>query len=55
MFLWKTNYYLILVAIHWSAEGKKAVVELGKVLGDNPDISVLIEGLMMVFSSGPIQ
>lgn len=26
------------------AEGKKAVVELGKVLGDNPDISVLIEG-----------
>lgn len=25
-------------------EGKKAVVELGKVLGDNPDISVLIEG-----------
>ncbi|MFA9191952.1 OmpA family protein [Flavobacterium sp. FZUC8N2.13] len=30
----------------WSVgpEGKKAVVELGKVLGDNPDISVLIEG-----------
>ncbi|MBA0885076.1 OmpA/MotB family protein [Flavobacterium undicola] len=27
-----------------SSEGKKAVVELGKVLGDNPDISVLIEG-----------
>ena len=27
-----------------STEGKKAVVELGKVLGDNPDISVLIEG-----------
>ena len=26
------------------AEGKKAVVELGKVLGDNPDIAVLIEG-----------
>jgi chemotaxis protein MotB len=25
-------------------EGKKAVVELGKVLGDNPDIAVLIEG-----------
>jgi len=25
-------------------EGKKAVVELGKVLGQNPDISVLIEG-----------
>jgi len=25
-------------------EGKKAVVEVGKVLGDNPDISVLIEG-----------
>jgi chemotaxis protein MotB len=25
-------------------EGKKAVVELGKVLGDNPDLSVLIEG-----------
>ena len=30
----------------WSVgpEGKKAVVEVGKVLGDNPDISVLIEG-----------
>jgi chemotaxis protein MotB len=30
----------------WSvgAEGKKAVVELGKVLGENPDIAVLIEG-----------
>jgi len=27
-----------------SAEGKKAVVEVGKVLGINPDISVLIEG-----------
>jgi len=25
-------------------EGKKAVVELGKVLGNNPDIAVLIEG-----------
>ena len=25
-------------------EGKKAVEELGKVLGDNPDLSVLIEG-----------
>ena len=25
-------------------EGKKAIVEVGKVLGDNPDISVLIEG-----------
>ncbi|WP_281227207.1 OmpA family protein [Flavobacterium aquiphilum] len=25
-------------------EGKRAVVEVGKVLGDNPDISVLIEG-----------
>jgi ribosomal protein S6E (S10) len=42
MFLWKT-LLLILVAI-LGAEGKKAVVELGKVLGDNPDISVLIEG-----------
>jgi chemotaxis protein MotB len=30
----------------WSvgAEGKKAVVELGKVLGEKPDIAVLIEG-----------
>ncbi|MFL9830233.1 OmpA family protein [Flavobacterium sp. ARAG 55.4] len=30
----------------WSVgtEGKKAVVELGKVLADNPDIAVLIEG-----------
>ncbi len=30
----------------WSVgtEGKKAVVEVGKVLGDNPEISVLIEG-----------
>ncbi|TRX36344.1 OmpA/MotB family protein [Flavobacterium restrictum] len=27
-----------------SSEGKKAVVEVAKVLGDNPDISVLIEG-----------
>lgn len=27
-----------------SSEGKKAVVELGKVLGDNPEIAVLIEG-----------
>ncbi|MEY2867945.1 MAG: hypothetical protein RIR01_345 [Bacteroidota bacterium] len=27
-----------------SSEGKKAVVELGKVLADNPDIAVLIEG-----------
>lgn len=27
-----------------SQEGKKAVVELGKVLAENPDISVLIEG-----------
>jgi chemotaxis protein MotB len=27
-----------------SGEGKKAVVELGKVLGDNPEIAVLIEG-----------
>ncbi|MCF6142254.1 OmpA family protein [Flavobacterium sp. K77] len=26
------------------SEGKKAVVELAKVLGDNPDIAVLIEG-----------
>lgn len=26
------------------AEGRRAVVELGKVLGDNPDLSVLIEG-----------
>ncbi|MBK0369471.1 OmpA/MotB family protein [Flavobacterium agrisoli] len=25
-------------------EGRKAVVELGKVLGDNPDLNVLIEG-----------
>ena len=39
------------------AEGKKAVVELGKVLGDNPDISVLIEGHTDddgFSSSGPI-
>jgi chemotaxis protein MotB len=27
-----------------STEGKKAVVELGKVLGENPEIAVLIEG-----------
>ena len=27
-----------------NSEGKTAVVEVGKVLGDNPDISVLIEG-----------
>ncbi|MGO4819926.1 MULTISPECIES: OmpA family protein [unclassified Flavobacterium] len=43
----------------WSVgpEGKKAVVEVGKVLGDNPDISVLIEGHTDndgFSSSGPI-
>jgi chemotaxis protein MotB len=43
----------------WSvgSEGKIAVVELGKVLGDNPDISVLIEGHTDddgFASSGPI-
>src|SRR3970040_1690891 len=43
----------------WSvgSEGKKAVVEVGKVLGDNPDISVLIEGHTDddgFSSSGPI-
>ena len=27
-----------------NADGKEAVIEVGKVLGDNPDISVLIEG-----------
>ena len=27
-----------------NSEGKKAIVEVGKVLGDNPEISVLIEG-----------
>ena len=39
------------------SEGKKAVVELGKVLGDNPDISVLIEGHTdddRLSASGPI-
>jgi chemotaxis protein MotB len=39
------------------SEGKKAVVEVGKVLGDNPDISVLIEGHTDddgFTSSGPI-
>jgi chemotaxis protein MotB len=38
------------------SEGKKAVVELGKVLGDNPDISVLIEGHTddRFSASGPI-
>ena len=38
-------------------EGKKAVVEVGKVLGDNPDISVLIEGHtddVAYAGSGPI-
>ena len=38
-------------------EGKKAVIEVGKVLGDNPDISVLIEGHTDddgFSSSGPI-
>ncbi|NRT12988.1 OmpA family protein [Flavobacterium sp. 14A] len=43
----------------WSVgpEGKKAVVEVAKVLGDNPDISVLIEGHTDndgFSSSGPI-
>ncbi len=39
------------------AEGRRAVVEVGKVLGDNPDISVLIEGHTdddAFTSSGPI-
>ena len=39
------------------SEGKKAVIEVGKVLGDNPDISVLIEGHTDddgFSSSGPI-
>lgn len=39
------------------SEGKKAVVEVGKVLGDNPDIAVLIEGHTDndgFSSSGPI-
>lgn len=39
------------------SEGRKAVVEVGKVLGDNPDISVLIEGHTDndgFSSSGPI-
>ena len=38
-------------------EGKTAVVEVGKVLGDNPDISVLIEGHTdddLFGGSGPI-
>ena len=38
-------------------EGRKAVIEVGKVLGDNPDISVLIEGHTDddgFSSSGPI-
>ena len=39
------------------SEGKTAVVEVGKVLGDNPDISVLIEGHtddVLYAGSGPI-
>ena len=37
---------LLFNSVSWAVgtEGKKAVVEVGKVLGDNPDISVLIEG-----------
>ena len=37
---------LLLNSGSWAvgSEGKKAVIEVGKVLGDNPDISVLIEG-----------
>lgn len=43
----------------WSvgSEGRKAVVEVGKVLGDNPEISVLIEGHTdddPYLASGPI-
>jgi flagellar motor protein MotB len=34
----------VLIQLGCRFEGKKAVVELGKVLGDNPDIAVLIEG-----------
>jgi chemotaxis protein MotB len=33
------------------SEGKKAVVELGKVLGDNPDISVLMKVTLMMIVS----
>jgi chemotaxis protein MotB len=43
-----------LVCRFWRA---KAVVEVGKVLGDNPDISVLIEGHtddVMVSSANPV-
>ena len=39
------------------SEGKKAVVELGKVLGDNPEIAVLIEGHTdddAFIASGPV-
>jgi hypothetical protein len=50
-FLWKINYYSILV-VGCRFEGKKAVVELGKVLGDNPDISVLNRrGILMMIVS----
>lgn len=40
-----------------SPDGKKAVVELGKVLGDNPEIAVMIEGHTdddAFLASGPI-
>lgn len=39
------------------SEGKKAIIEVGKVLGDNPDIAVLIEGHTdddAFMASGPI-
>ncbi len=40
------EYKLLFDSGSWAVgvEGKKAIVTLGKVLGDNPDISVLIEG-----------
>jgi chemotaxis protein MotB len=43
MSLWRTNCFSTQELVIGS-EGKKAVVELGKVLGENPDIAVLIEG-----------
>jgi hypothetical protein len=47
MFRWKTSCFN---SGSWSVglKVKKAVVELGKVLGENPDISVLMKDIPII-------
>ena len=44
MFLWRINYYLRSGSWAVGSQGRQAVEQLGKVLADNPDIAILIEG-----------